>query len=82
MVQLKYVRPSGDTAQLIKQFWGIDIPVRTLGDYLKRWGFSPQKPLKKAWEQNPTLAKRGVSANQGARQSRERADYMEPPVSG
>jgi transposase len=41
-------------AQLIKQFWGIDIPVRTLGDYLKRWGFSPQKPLKKAWEQNPT----------------------------
>jgi transposase len=40
-------------AQLIKQFWGIDIPVRTLGDYLKRWGFSPQKPLKKAWEQNP-----------------------------
>jgi transposase len=41
-------------AQLIKQQWGIDIPVRTLGDYLKRWGFTPQKPLKKAWEQNPS----------------------------
>ncbi|MDP1069471.1 winged helix-turn-helix domain-containing protein, partial [Klebsiella pneumoniae] len=27
--------------QLIKQFWGIDIPVRTMGDYLKRWGFTP-----------------------------------------
>ena len=40
-------------AQLIKQFWGIDIPVRTMGDYLKRWGFTPQKPVKKAWEQNP-----------------------------
>ncbi|WP_409523218.1 IS630 family transposase [Nitrincola sp. MINF-07-Sa-05] len=41
-------------AQLIKQLWGIDIPVRTMGDYLKRWGFTPQKPLKKAWEQNPS----------------------------
>ncbi|NHB88531.1 IS630 family transposase [Photorhabdus tasmaniensis] len=40
-------------AALIYQFWRIDIPVRTLGDYLKRWGFTPQKPLKKAWEQNP-----------------------------
>jgi len=40
-------------AQLIKQFWGISIPVRTMGDYLKRWGFTPQKPVKKAWEQNP-----------------------------
>jgi transposase len=25
-----------------------------MGDYLKRWGFTPQKPLKKAWEQNPS----------------------------
>ena len=40
-------------AELIKQFWGIHIPVRTMGDYLKRWGFTPQKPLKKAWEQSP-----------------------------
>lgn len=40
-------------AQLIKQFWGINIPDRTMGDYLKRWGFTPQKPAKKAWEQNP-----------------------------
>ncbi len=40
-------------AQLIKQFWGISIPVRTMGDYLKRWGFTPQKPVKKAWEKNP-----------------------------
>ncbi len=38
---------------LIKLFWRLDIPVRTLGDYLKRWGFTPQKPLKKAWEQDP-----------------------------
>lgn len=39
--------------QLIKQLWGKDMPIRTIGDYLKRWGFTPQKPLKKAYEQNP-----------------------------
>lgn len=41
-------------AQLVKQLWGIDTPVRTLGDYLKRRGSTPQKLLKKAWEQNPS----------------------------
>lgn len=46
-----WARPS--LAQLIKRFWGIDIPVRTIGDFLKRWGCSPQKSVKKAWEQNP-----------------------------
>jgi transposase len=39
--------------QLIKQLWGKDMPIRTVGDYLQRWGFTPQKPLKKAYEQDP-----------------------------
>ncbi len=26
--------------------------VRTVGDYLKRWGFTPQKPIKRAYERN------------------------------
>lgn len=39
--------------QLIKHLWGISMPIRTVGDYLKRWGFTPQKPLRKAYEQDP-----------------------------
>lgn len=39
--------------QLIKQLWAIDMPIRTVGEYLNRWGYTPQKPLKKAYEQNP-----------------------------
>ncbi|MEZ5517399.1 MAG: transposase [Gammaproteobacteria bacterium] len=27
---------------------GIDLPIRTVGDYLKRWGMTPQKPVKEA----------------------------------
>ena len=43
--------------QLIKQLWAIDMPIRTVGDYLKRWGFTPQKPLRKAYKQNPEAVK-------------------------
>lgn len=39
---------------LINQLWGIKIPIRTMGDYLVRWGFMPQKPLSKALAQNPS----------------------------
>ena len=28
-------------------------PVRGVGNYLSRWGFTPQKPIKKAYEQRP-----------------------------
>jgi transposase len=36
----------------IKQEFGIELPLRTITDYLKRWGFTPQKPAKRAYEQN------------------------------
>lgn len=32
---------------------GIDLPIRTVGDYLKRWDMTPQKPVRKAYEQSP-----------------------------
>lgn len=44
--------------ELIKQETGIDMPVRTVGDYLKRWGMTPQKPVKKAYEQSPKAVQR------------------------
>jgi len=37
----------------IKERCGTDLPLRTISDYLKRWGFTPQKPTKRAYEQNP-----------------------------
>ena len=39
--------------QLIKHLFSIDMPIRTVGEYLKRWDFTPQKPLRRAYEQNP-----------------------------
>jgi len=37
----------------IRQQHRIDLPIRTISDYLKRWDFTPQKPVKRAYEQNP-----------------------------
>lgn len=39
--------------QTILRHYGIDLPLRTITDYLKRWGFTPQKPVKRAYEQDP-----------------------------
>lgn len=47
--------------QLIKQLWTIDMPIRTVGEYLSRWGFTPQKPLRKAYKQNPKAVKAWLS---------------------
>ncbi len=43
--------------QLIEQMWSIEMPIRTVGEYLKRWGFTPQRPLRKAYKQNPKEVK-------------------------
>lgn len=37
----------------IEKLFGIVMPIRTVGEYLKRWGFTPQKPAKRAYEQRP-----------------------------
>jgi transposase len=43
--------------QLIEAEYGIKIKVRGVGNYLKRWGFTPQKPIKRAYEQRPEAVK-------------------------
>jgi transposase len=45
-------------AELIRNRYGIDLAVRTMGLYLERWGFTPQKPMKKAYEQSPAAVKK------------------------
>ena len=39
--------------QLIERECGITLSVRGVGTYLARWGFTPQKPIKRAYGQRP-----------------------------
>lgn len=38
---------------LIEKKFRIHLSLWTIGRYLKRWGFTPQKPVRRAFEQNP-----------------------------
>jgi transposase len=38
---------------LIESEFGIKLSVRGVGNYLRRWGFTPQKPIRRAYEQRP-----------------------------
>lgn len=44
--------------ELIRAETGVVMPIRTVGDYLKRWGMTPQKPQKRAYEQRAPEVKR------------------------
>lgn len=42
---------------LIERRFGIKMAVRSVGNYLKKWGFTPQKPLRRAYERQDRAVK-------------------------
>jgi transposase len=42
---------------LIEKRFEIKLSIWTVGRYLARWGFTPQKPLRRAYEQKPEQVK-------------------------
>jgi transposase len=63
--------------ELIEQQFGIKLPVRTVGHYLERWGFTPQKPIRKAYEQRPAEVKRWLEEDYPAITQRAKAEGAE-----
>lgn len=45
-------------AQLIENKLGRHLSIWTVGRYLKRWGFTPQRPMRRAFEQSPLEVQR------------------------
>lgn len=39
--------------ELIQQSYGLRMPLRTVGEYLRRWGYTPKKPRRRAQRQDP-----------------------------
>lgn len=59
---------------LIEQEYGIKLPVRTVGKYLARWGFTPQKPIKKAYEQRPEAVQTWLDEHYPAIEAQAKAE--------
>lgn len=63
--------------QLILQQFGIDLPVRTVAEYLARWGYRLQKPIQKAYEQRPVEVERWMQDSYPAIKAKARAEKAE-----
>ncbi len=47
--------------QLLAERFGLRVSVWTVGRYLQRWGLTPQKPLRRAFEQDPAAVQRWLA---------------------
>ena len=47
--------------ELVLREFGIELAINTMGDYLRAWGYSPQKPKKKAYEQSSKSVKKWLT---------------------
>jgi transposase len=43
---------------LVARRCGVELAVRTVGKYLARWGFTAQRPIRRAYEQDPAAVRR------------------------
>lgn len=67
----------GAVMLLVQQEFGIELPIRTMGEYLKRWGFTPQKPVRRAYEQRPEAVKAWLDEQYPAIAERAKAEGAE-----
>lgn len=64
-------------AELIFSRHGVRMPVRTVGDYLKRWGMSPQKPVKRAYQRSEPAVKKWLEEDYPAIKAKAKASGAE-----
>jgi transposase len=62
---------------LIREVAKIEMPIRTVGEYLRRWGMTPQRPIKRALEQRPADVQRWLDVEYPQIQARAKAENAE-----
>lgn len=60
-------------AQLIDKEFDIKLQVCSIGKYLVRWGFTPQKPIERTYEQNPVAVQARLEGEYSAIKQRAKA---------
>jgi transposase len=62
---------------LIAQRFGVRLSVWTVGRYLRGWGFTPQKPLRRAYERNPEAVRRWLQERYPALRAQAKREKAE-----
>ncbi|MGL1888437.1 MAG: IS630 family transposase [Reichenbachiella sp.] len=63
--------------ELVEQELGVKLALTTMGDYLRSWGFTPQKPKKRAYEQNPKKVQKWLDEEYPAIKERAKQENAE-----
>jgi transposase len=63
--------------RLIAQRCGLHLSVWTVGRYLKKWGFTPQKPLRRAYERDPAAVAKWLDQEYPAIRKRAQQEKAE-----
>lgn len=63
--------------ELILQRLGKRLALTTVGKYLRSWGFTPQKPVRRAYEKSPAAVQRWLTETYPAIQARAKAEGAE-----
>ena len=61
----------------ILEEFGIDLALSTISVYLKRWGYTPQKPILRAYEQDPKAVEKWLNEEYRAIATRAKAEGAE-----
>jgi len=67
----------GAVAELIRHKFSLRMPIRTVGEYLKRWGFTPQRPARRARRQDPEEVRQWLDETYPHIASRARKEQAE-----
>jgi transposase len=62
---------------LLRKRFAVEVSVWTVGRYLKRWGLTPQKPLRRAYERNPVKVQRWLGQEYPAIRGRAKRENAE-----
>ena len=63
--------------ELVEREFKVVLAINTMGDYLRSWGFSPQKPKKKAYEQCPKKVQKWLDEEYPAIKERAKKEGAE-----
>ena len=64
-------------AELLARRFGVKVSVWTAGRYLRRWGFTPQKPVRRAYEKDPEAVRQWLREKYPAIRARAKRDGAE-----
>jgi transposase len=63
--------------ELLARRFSVQVSVWTVGRYLRRWGFTPQKPVRRAYERDPEAVRRWLREKYPAIRARAKRDGAE-----